>query len=97
MDNELIPSWVTDVGPAAGVILIFVLAILRGWLVPKRTMDAMIEVHKQRADEWKAVSDANAARATAAEAQSSTLATELSTQSQLLRSIKEEAARRRTT
>lgn len=87
----------TDVGPAATVILTVVLMVLRGWLVPKRTHDAFVEIHKLRADEWKGVAAEHAARATAAEAQSATLATELSTQTQLLRSIKEEAARRRPT
>lgn len=84
-----------DVGPAAGVTLSIVFMILRGWLIPRRTLDSMVELHKLRADEWKAVADERLARATAAEAQSATLATELSTQTQLLRSIKEEAARRR--
>ena len=84
-----------DVGPAAGVTLSIVFMILRGWLVPRRTLDSMLELHKLRADEWKGVSEQNLARATAAEAQAATLATELATQTQLLRSIKEEAARRR--
>lgn len=84
-----------DVGPAAGVTLSIVFMILRGWLVPKRTLDTLVELHKLRADEWKGVAQENLARATAAEAQSATLTTELATQTQLLRSIKEEAARRR--
>lgn len=84
-----------DVGPAASVTLTIVFMILRGWLVPRRTLDSMVELHKLRADEWKATAAEHAARATAAEAQAATLATELSTQTQLLRSIKEEAARRR--
>jgi hypothetical protein len=97
MDLEGLPPWVMDVGPAATVTLTIVLMILRGWLVPKRTLDSLVEVHKQRADEWKGVAEQNVTRAAAAEAQASTLATELSTQTQLLRSIKEEAARRRST
>lgn len=84
-----------DVGPAAGVTLTIVFMILRGWLIPQRTFDTLVEAHRTRADEWKAVADERLARATAAEAQSATLALELSTQTQLLRSIKEEAARRR--
>jgi len=76
--------------------------VVRGWLVPGRTVDrlvksadALVEVHKLRADEWKGIADVLRARAEAADAQAATLTTEMSTQTQLIRSIQTEAARRR--
>lgn len=40
-------------GGAVGVLVIFVVAILRGRLVPRKQVDAMINVYKERTEDFK--------------------------------------------
>lgn len=88
-------SAVKEFGPSVGVGLLVVMSVIRGWLVPGSTLDRLIKSADQRADEWKAVAQTAQARAEQADAQVSTLLAEMSTQTQLLRAIQQEAARRR--
>lgn len=102
MDLASLPGWAADAGAAAFIGLSMAVAIMRGWLVPGRTVDRLIEAEraaaaaeKARADEWRTVAEAAARRAEQADAQAGTLTAELATQTALLRSIREWAARRR--
>ncbi len=97
-----LPAWVGDVGPWAGLILTAVVALYRGWLVPRGTVDAllgtkteMIELLKAQVASEQAAADAQRARAEAAEQQALALVAERGTQTDLLRAIRQEAARRR--
>lgn len=97
-----LPGWAVDAGVAAFLGLTLVIMVARGWLVPGRTMTSLIEaeratvsVHRERADEWRAVAEAAQRRAEQADAQAAALTAELATQTALLRSIREWAARRR--
>lgn len=102
MDLASLPGWVADAGAAAFIGLSMAMAIMRGWLVPGRTVDRLIEAERAaaaaeraRAEEWKAVAQAATAQAEMFGAQAGTLTTEMATQTALLRSIREWAARRR--
>lgn len=102
MEIAELPGWLADAGAAAFIGLSLVVAVYRGWLVPGRTVDRLIEAERTiaateraRADEWRAVAQAAAKRAEQADAQAGTLTAELTTQTALLRSIREWAARRR--
>lgn len=97
-----LPGWALDAGVAAFIGLSLVIAVSRGWLVPGRTVDRLeaknetaVAAQRERADEWRAVAEAAQRRAEQADAQAATLMTELATQTALLRSIREWAARRR--
>lgn len=97
-----LPSWVGDVGPTASLGLAVVFALLRGWLVPKRTLDTllgtkqeMIDLLKTQVATEQAAADAQRTRAEAAEQQAQALVAEMGTQTDLLRAIRQEAARRR--
>lgn len=97
-----LPGWAADAGAAAFIGLTLVIAVARGWLVPGRTVERLIEAERaavsaqrERADEWRAVADARQIIAEQATAQAVALAGELATQTALLRSIREWAARRR--
>lgn len=97
-----LPGWVADAGAAAFIGLTLVIAVARGWLVPGRTVDRMeqhwqaaVAAQRERADEWRGVAEAAQRRAEQADAQAGTLTAELATQTALLRSIREWAARRR--
>lgn len=55
---------------AVGILAIAVLGILRGWLVPGRSLDAMLAIHEQRlaeatkrGDEWRGIAITNGDRA----------------------------------
>jgi hypothetical protein len=109
MDLAQLPGWALDAGAAAFVGLSLFVAILRGWLVPARTVarieaacERVIATEKARADEWRGVAEAAQSLAgntqTAlndAMAQNAVLIAQGETHTQLLRSIKEQAARRR--
>lgn len=95
MDFANLPSWVADAGPAAGVGLLVVMAVMRGWLVPGSTVDKLVAAERLRADEHKATAQAAETLAAALAAQNATLIAQGETQTQLLRSIREWAARRR--
>lgn len=97
-----LPAWLADAGAAAFIGLSMAIAIMRGWLVPGRTVDRLIEAERAaaaaertRADEWRAVAEAAARRAEQADAQTGALVGEFTTQTALLRSLREAAARRR--
>ena len=97
-----LPGWVADAGAAAFIGLMLVVAVARGWLVPGRTVDRLeaksveaVAAQRERADEWRGVAEANRLLAEQATAQAAALAAEIVTQTALLRSIKEWAARRR--
>jgi len=69
LDGLALPVWVGTAGPAAGLGLLIVIMVARGWLVPGSTVDRLVqsqrdlqETHKQRADEWR-----DAARTTQAQ------------------------------
>lgn len=104
-----LPGWALDAGAAAFIGLMLVIMVARGWLVPSRTLDQLeaknaeaIAAQRERADEWRGVAEANGRLAEAnrllaeqANAQTAALAAEIVTQTALLRSIREWAARRR--
>ncbi len=57
-----IPTTLLTNAGAVGILAIAVLGILRGWLVPGRSLDKLLEQHdlryqqeKERGDEWKEV------------------------------------------
>lgn len=65
-----IPTALLTNAGAVGILAVAVLGILRGWLVPGRSLDQMLRIHearlqqeKERGDEWKAAAAAEAARA----------------------------------
>lgn len=100
MDLDL-PAWVGDVGPVAGVLLTTVLLLLRGHLVPGRTVDrllaaqqGMIDLQTAAVARMEAALDVQRQRAEAAEAQSAALLAGMETQTHLLRSLREMALRR---
>lgn len=95
MDFANLPGWVADAGPAAGVGLLVVMAVMRGWLVPGSTVDKLVAAERLRADEHKATADAAKALLDQLAAQNGTLIAQGETQTALLRSIREWAARRR--
>lgn len=88
-------SFIREFGPALGVGVLVVLSVIRGWLVPGKTVDRLTQAADLRAEEWKAVAQTSQTRAEQADAQTATLLSEMSTQTQLLRAIQSEAARRR--
>lgn len=101
MDVDL-PAWVGEYGPAAGIALAVLGALLRGWLVPRRTVDTLLGTQREMIDLLKAQNVAEQAATTAerraretAEQQAQTLIAEMATQTNLLRAIQQEAARRR--
>lgn len=102
MDLAELPGWVGDAGAAAFIGMSLVIAVMRGWLVPARTVKAIeaaaervITTEKARADEWRTVAQSAQAIADQAMAQNAVLIAQGETHTQLLRSIKEWAARRR--
>ncbi|MES2211364.1 MAG: hypothetical protein V4515_14470 [Chloroflexota bacterium] len=97
-----LPGWLADAGATAFIGLSLVIAVARGWLVPGRTVERLIEaergaaqVQRERADEWRAVAAASAALSEQYGAQSAALTAEMTTQTALIRSMRELAARRR--
>lgn len=97
-----LPGWALDAGAALGLGLMLVVAVARGWLVPGRTVNRLVEaeraaatVQRERADEWRGVAEANRLLAEQANAQLGAILPEMTTQTALLRSIREWAARRR--
>lgn len=95
MDLAALPGWVPDAGIAAFIGLSLVMAVMRGWLVPGTTVDRLIAAERLRGDELKAKADAAEALAQQLAQQNATLLQTGETQTALLRSIREEAARRR--
>ena len=109
MDLAELPGWLADAGAAAFIGVSLFMAILRGWLVPARTVDKIIEAaerviltERARADEWRGVAESARALAESTQraldqamAQNAVLIAQGETQTQLLRSIRETAARRR--
>ena len=100
MDLSL-PVWVGDVGPTVGTLIVIGLSLWRGWVIPGRTVDRLIEareqvvaVQRERADEWRATAEMLRARAETVERQLGTLLPAVETHTALLRSIQEAAARR---
>jgi hypothetical protein len=103
VDQLALPDWIGDVAPVAVPLVMLFVSLLRGWLVPGRTVDrllvekqGMIDLLTAAVSRWEAVADAQRTRAETAEAQNGTLLAGMDTQTQLLRSIQQEAARRRT-
>jgi hypothetical protein len=109
MDLAQLPGWVADAGAAAFIGMSLVVAIMRGWLVPARTVrgydaaaERVIATERARADEWRGVAQSAQALAESTQraldqamAQNAVLIAQGETHTQLLRSIKESAARRR--
>jgi hypothetical protein len=100
--DVVLPAWIGDVGPIAGLLIITIIALLRGWLVPGTTVDrllaekqGMIDLQTAAVARWEAAHEVQRQRAETAEAQAAGLLAGLDTQTQLLRSIQQEAARRR--
>jgi hypothetical protein len=67
---EGLPSSLLANAGAVGILAVAVLGILRGWLVPGRSLDQMLALHKERldqekarGDEWRAVAETASARA----------------------------------
>lgn len=69
----MLPDWVTvDVTTTAGLSLIVggtILAIIRGWLVPRAQVDRLEASYQRQLTDMKATGDAHAARADVAQAQ----------------------------
>lgn len=109
MDLSQLPGWVVDAGLAATIATMIVVWIMRGWLVPARSVakidaaaERVIATERARADEWRGVAqaaqgtlDATQRALDQAMAQNAVLIAQGETQTQLLRSLKESAARRR--
>jgi len=109
MDLAQLPGWIFDAGAAAFVGMSLFVAILRGWLVPvgtvnkiEGTFERVIVTERTRADEWRGVAQAAQALADQTQrsldqamAQNAVLIAQGETHTQLLRSIRESAARRR--
>jgi hypothetical protein len=109
MDLAQLPGWALDAGAAAFVGLSLFVAILRGWLVPARTVgrieaasERVITTERARADEWREVAQSAQVLANQTQdalnqamAQNAVLIAQGETHTQLLRSIREQAARRR--
>lgn len=101
MDLDL-PAWIGEYGPVGSIVLSVVFSLLRGWLVPGRTVDrllaekqGMIDLLTTAVARWEAVADAQRTRAEGAEAREGALLQAQDAQTQLLRSIQQDAARRR--
>jgi hypothetical protein len=95
MDLASLPAWVSDAGPAAGVCLLVVIFIMRGWLVPKATVTMLVAAERTRADEHRATAQAAEQLAQQLAAQNATLLAQGETNIALLRSIREWQARER--
>jgi hypothetical protein len=95
VDLANVPGWVVDAGLFVGLVAGVVTAVMRGWLVPGSTVDRLVAAERLRADEHKATADAAEALAAQLAAQNATLIAQGETQTQLLRGIREWAARRR--
>ncbi len=102
MDLAQLPGWALDAGAAAFIGLSLLVAVMRGWLVPARTVreinaaaERVIATERARADEWRGVAQSAQAALDQAMAQNGVLIAQGETQTQLLRSIREQAARRR--
>lgn len=95
MDWSELPGWVGDAGAAAFIGMSLVIAVMRGWLVPRMTLDTIVGVERARADEWRTTAQAAEVALGQAMAQNAVLLAQFDTHTQLLRSIKEQAARRR--
>ncbi len=109
MDLAELPGWALDAGAAAFIGLSLLISVMRGWLVPARTVgrieaaaERVIATEKARADEWRGVATSAQALAEATQrtldqamAQNAVLIAQGETHTQLLRSIRETAARRR--
>lgn len=54
LSDFALPAWVGAAGPTAGLGLAVVLALMRGWLVPRWTMDARAHDWKERLGEARA-------------------------------------------
>lgn len=54
---EGLPASLLANAGAVGVLAVAVLGVLRGWLVPGRSLDAMLDLHKERLAEEKARGD----------------------------------------
>ncbi len=66
-----IPNTVITNGGAAGILALAVLAVLRGWLVPRKVLEearedreARLVDMRQQVDDWKAAFQASEQRAT---------------------------------
>jgi hypothetical protein len=101
MDLSGLSVWVGDYGPTVGLVLMLGLMMARGWLVPGRTVDRLVEAERRvtaaeraRADEWRGAHDALKVRAEVAEQTAGTLLTGFEAHGALLRSIQAEAMRR---
>jgi hypothetical protein len=95
MDLANLPAWVGEYGPVGFVVFTVLLMMLRGWLMPRATVDRLVQSAEMRAEEWKATSLVDRARADQADAQLAALTAEMGTQTQLIRALREAAARRR--
>lgn len=65
-----LPSSLLANAGAVGILAVAVLGILRGWLVPGRSLDQMLNLHKERleqekarGDEWRGVAETATRRA----------------------------------
>lgn len=65
-----VPATLFTNAGAVGILAIAVLGVLRGWLVPGKSLDAMLGVHRERleqerarGDEWKVTAQTAIARA----------------------------------
>lgn len=54
---EGLPASLLANAGAVGVLAVAVLGILRGWLVPGRSLDQMLDLHQKRLEEEKARGD----------------------------------------
>lgn len=68
LDN-ISPAWLAN-GPAVGLLIVIFLAVIRGWLLPRRTHDEMLKLHAERlaeerarGDQWKSAWEAERQRA----------------------------------
>lgn len=95
-------SMIANMG-AVGILAITVLGILRGWLVPGRSLDAMLALHEKRlaevnarGDEWKTVAMKASERADERDKQAERLLEVVNTTIALMETLRRAAEARET-
>jgi hypothetical protein len=93
-----IPATLTANAGAVGILAIAVLGVLRGWLVPGRSLDTMLTLHRERleqetarGDEWRAAALKERERADARDQQTEKLLEVVSTTIALMETLKRTA------
>lgn len=94
MLGDLPIALLTNAG-AVGILAVAVLGVLRGWLVPGKSLDAMLSIHKERlteekarGDEWRATAQVAIQRADERDKQTEKLLEVVNTTIELMQSLR---------